>query len=67
MKKLLLSVIILFTLALSASAQNETIPHTVEQQKAAKKLAANWFSMFYQVNDTDSLMKISKIPFLIAI
>ena len=65
MKKSILSLILLFTLVYTVNAQDDYIPHTLEQQKAAKKLAADWMSMFYQVKDADSIMKISKIPFLL--
>jgi len=65
MKKIALTLIVLFTVVLHISAQNDSIPHTEAQQKAAIKLATDWISMFYQVKDADPLMKITKTPFLL--
>ena len=63
MKKLILTFTFLCALILNVSAQNNSIPQTLEQQKIAKKVATEWISMFYQAKGIDSIMKISKTPF----
>jgi len=63
MKKITLTFVLLFTLILSVHAQNDSIPQTIEQQKAAMKVATEWSSMLYNSDSIESLLKISKIPF----
>ncbi len=65
MKKIIFALGFFFALLLNVNAQNDAIPDSIEQQKKAIQVATEWISMFYEVENTDSLMNISKIPFTV--
>ncbi|WP_159023121.1 hypothetical protein [Formosa sp. L2A11] len=48
------------------SAQNDSIPQTLAQQKAAKNIAIECIKLFYKADNTDALLNISKIPFALS-
>jgi len=66
MKKIIFTFGFFFVLFLNINAQNDSIPHnTIEQQQKAIQVATEWISMFYEAENTDALMNISKLPFAI--
>ncbi|AUC74955.1 hypothetical protein [Olleya sp. Bg11-27] len=63
MNKIILTSILLFTFICKSSAQNDSIPQTIEQQKTAKNIAEKWATLLIKGENIDSLIAISKIPF----
>ncbi|WP_299781205.1 hypothetical protein [uncultured Formosa sp.] len=66
MKKPFLIFTFLIASTFNLSAQNNSIPQTIAQQKAAKNIAMEWIKLFYEVDNTDALLNISKIPFAVS-
>ena len=63
MNKTILTSILLITFICNLSAQNDSIPQTIEQQKRAKNIAEKWTTLLTKGENIDSLINISKIPF----
>ena len=63
MNKLISISIFLLVFTYNASAQNDSIPQSIEQQNEAINLATNWGDLMTEGTAIDSLVSISGLPF----